>query len=412
MKDSARSRREGWIALVLLWPGQFVSALGDAFYRIALGFVLLAETGSTAVTGAVLAASMLPKIILGPMAGAAADRFSRKRLLVTADLLCGGAMLAVGGASLSGGLEVWMLVAAAVVLGTGAVFVGTTLETALPELCHQKSLSRVNAAFSFASTGAALVGNASGGFVFLSLGAASLFLFNGLSFVCSALLTSFAIIPIPLPSERSPSNLWRQLRQGFATVSRSLGLIVLIAGSSVANFFVAGVFFGVLALCEARPELGPGAYGLLMAALSVGAIAGYVVMAAYSVPARRRFGVFCGSGAMLGLCFSLFAHLCALGFMLPVLSIAGFAISVNGTLCTTALQLKVGATERGKVLGLRASLSTALSPAGIAAAGMTAAVIDVAWLMTFSAIAIMTIYTTMGLARPVAEILGAEREAN
>lgn len=394
------------LSLALLWSGQLVSSLGDAVYRIALGFFLLESTGSTALTGGVLAASMLPRILLSPIAGAAADTTSRKRILVAADLVCGAAALAVGFAALLGALEPWMLLAAGLAIGAGAAFFTPALETVLPELAPKEQLGRVNAAFAFACTGAALAGNSAGGFAFAALGAATLFLFDGASFLLSAALTSLTALPPPPAIERDRARLAAQLREALGILRRSRGIGALIAAASAANLFTAGALFSALALCEGRGDLGPAAYGLMMAALSAGAIAGYLAAAAKAIPARQRFAAFSASGAMLGASLAAFPHVPGVVGMLPLVAAAGFAISVNGTLATTALQLSVGTAERGKLLGLRAALMTAAPPAGIAAAGCAAEAIDPAWLITAAGLAVVAAYAAASLAKPVREIFG------
>jgi MFS family permease len=407
MESGARADRRRRLSLSLLWQGQLVSSLGDAVYRIALGFWLLAETGSTAITGATLAASMLPRIFLSPVAGAAVDRLSRKRILVAADVLCGAAVLLVGVAAALGALEVWMLVSAALALGVGAAFFTPALETVLPELVPRGALTRVNAAFSFACTGAELVGSSAGGFAFVALGAPALFLFDGLSFACSAALTLFAKLPPPPPVEKARDGLAAQLRQGLAAMRGSPGLAGLIAASCVANLLTAAAAFSVLAFCERRDDLGPEAYGLLMAALSAGAIAGYLAVAAKAIPAPRRFAAFCGSGVLLGVSLAIFPHLPGLTGMLPLTAAAGFAISVTGTLFTTALQLSVPAADRGKVLGLRAALMTAMVPVGIAAAGCAAEAIDPAITTSAAALAIAVTYAATSPSKSVRGILSS-----
>jgi MFS transporter, DHA3 family, macrolide efflux protein len=411
MEDGARAGRLQRLSLALLWQGQLVTSLGDALYRIALGFWLLAETGSTAITGAVLAASMLPRILLSPIAGAVVDTVSRKRILVAADVLCGAAVLLVGAAAAFGALRLWMLVAAALALGAGVAFFTPALETVLPELASRGALSRVNAAFSFACTGAALVGSSVGGFAFVALGAPALFLLDGLSFACSAVCTLFAALPPPPVVERSRSSLALKLRQGFEAVRGSPGVAGLIAASSVANLLTAGALFSVLALCEGRDDLGPAAYGLLMAALSAGAIAGYLGAAAKAIPARLRFAAFCGSGVLLGVSLAIFPRFQGVPGMLPLMAAAGFAISVTGTLFTTSLQLAVRSVDRGKVLGLRAALMTAMAPIGIAGAGCVAEVIDPAVTIWMAALGIAATYAATSLAKPVREVLRAEEEA-
>jgi len=66
---------------VLLLSGQFVSQIGDKFQMIALSFWVLKTTGSSAKMSVVLAASLIPSLILGFFSGAFIDRYNRKKLL-------------------------------------------------------------------------------------------------------------------------------------------------------------------------------------------------------------------------------------------------------------------------------------------------------------------------------------------
>ena len=70
----------------LLWQGQFVSAIGDVVYEIALGFWILAVTGSTVIMGTLMAASTIPRVLLAPLAGVIVDRKDRKGLLILMDI--------------------------------------------------------------------------------------------------------------------------------------------------------------------------------------------------------------------------------------------------------------------------------------------------------------------------------------
>jgi MFS family permease len=67
---------------VILWQSQLVSTVGDAIYGIALGFWVLSATGSTALMGALMAASTLPGVLIAPVAGVLIDRTAKKRLLI------------------------------------------------------------------------------------------------------------------------------------------------------------------------------------------------------------------------------------------------------------------------------------------------------------------------------------------
>jgi len=114
---------------VLLWQGQLVSILGDVVYSVALGFWILAVTGSTALMGGLLAASTLPRVLAAPIAGVVVDRGDRRMLMVWMDVVRGAAVVTVGITALAGFLQVWMVFAAGVILGLCGAFFTPAVST-------------------------------------------------------------------------------------------------------------------------------------------------------------------------------------------------------------------------------------------------------------------------------------------
>lgn len=404
-EPAPRSRR---LNLALLWQGQLVSSLGDALYRIALGFWILAETGSTAIAGGVIAASTLPRVLLSPLAGAAADRLPRKWILVAADLSCGAAVLWIGVAARGESLELWMVVAASLAVGAGAAFFNPTLEAVLPDLVARGNVVRANAAFALAGTGAALIGSSIGGFAYAAAGASLLFALNGLSFVFSALTELPLKLPPPPRSSRPPGGLRGQLRAGAAAVRAVAGLGWLFSASIFASFLMAGLFFLLMALCQRRADLGSAAYGLLMGGLSAGAIAGYLLTSAGSAPPRARAAVFFAGGVASGAALAVVPAIPGTAGMVPLLAIAGLGISLSAPLFTTAVQLSVPDADRGTVLGLRFALMTGATPLGVAAAGLASEVVDPAHLIAFAGSGIAAAYLATSRVRSARAVLGVE----
>lgn len=77
----------------LLWIGQAVSTVGNWLLFVALPFYVYSLTGSPLATGATFAASALPPLLLGSVAGVFVDRWDRQRTMVVADLLRAGLLL-------------------------------------------------------------------------------------------------------------------------------------------------------------------------------------------------------------------------------------------------------------------------------------------------------------------------------
>ncbi len=70
-----------------LWLGQVVSQMGDWFDTIAVYTITLRLTGSTRSVALIMVARFLPSVVMGPLSGVVADRFSRRSIMITADLL-------------------------------------------------------------------------------------------------------------------------------------------------------------------------------------------------------------------------------------------------------------------------------------------------------------------------------------
>lgn len=356
---------------MLLWQGQLVSSVGDAVYRIALGFWILALTGSTALMGALLAASVLPRVVLSPLGGTLADRSSRKWLLVSSDALAGVAVLLLGLAAWAGVVEVWMAFVVAVLLGVASSLFDPTVDAAIADLVPRRRLSQANAAFALLGAGAAILGNAIGGVLYQAVGAALLFVANGVTFLLSAASEALIRLPPVSPPTERPS-FRRELASGLRLVRRDPGLGALYFATGSAHVGTTAVFVLLVPLFDRAGHLGAGAYGLVMSAMSVGALAGFGSISLAPVPAARRRSLFIGLGLIQVLGLGLLPWLGSVIVMAFAMAVAGATIAVQDALLTTALQLAVPATLRGRIFGLRASLVLSLGALSMATAGLLA----------------------------------------
>ena len=170
----------------LLWQGQLVSAFGDALYAIALNLFVLELTDSTGVMGSIMALVTVPRIILGPFLGVVVDRSDRKKLIVIGDLIRGLSILFVTGALWLGILEVWLLMVVAVLDGICSAFFNPAIESSIPDLVPEENLVQANSVYQMAVTGADILGQSLGGAAYSLIGAPSMFLIDGISYLFSA----------------------------------------------------------------------------------------------------------------------------------------------------------------------------------------------------------------------------------
>ncbi|MFC7646412.1 MFS transporter [Streptosporangium lutulentum] len=107
---------------VLLWSANVGSVLGANISSLAYPLIALDLTGSAVQAGLIGSATLITHIVFRLPAGALVDRWNRRRTMLACDLLRAGLLLAVVASLLSGRLTFWMLLGAAVISGTCAVF--------------------------------------------------------------------------------------------------------------------------------------------------------------------------------------------------------------------------------------------------------------------------------------------------
>ena len=355
----------------LLWQGKLVSMVGDVAYGIALGFWVLAVTGSTALMGTLMAASLLPRVIIAPFAGVWVDRGDRKWLIVLMDLIRGVFVVLVGAAALFGVIRIWMVFAAGVALGICGAFFGPAVSSSIPDIVPKSRIVKANSAFALVTTGANVAGSSAGGFLFQVLGAPLMFLFNGISYLLSAISELFIKIPrISHPKEQF--HFLEDLKSGLSFVWNHKGIRYVMFIASVLNFFASMGLMLLLPLFQRTEHLGAGLYGLLIGFFSGGAFAGFMLTSLVSVKSSRRFSLFYWCALLFSVAMIFLPIYLFFPAMLALAIVAGLTNAVLNALFFSILQLTVPQDKRGKVFGLLETLAGGLIPVALAVGGILA----------------------------------------
>lgn len=381
---------------LLLWQGSFVSALGDNIYEIALGFWILAMTGSTALMGSLMAASTIPRVLIAPFAGVIIDRSNRKWLLVLMDFMRGVAVVLVAAEVYLGEAKVWMVFAAGIIIGLGAAFFDPAISSVIPDIVSRDNLLKGNSFFSMIRAGSGILGNSLGGILYTILGAPLMFLINGLSYLFSAGTETFLKIPNIHKTKEHP-HFFQDMKSGMKYVWKNRGIRFLFLTAGTINFFA---FIGIVLLIplfKRTDFLGPARYGITMALFTLGMILGMAVTAAVKIPSKRRLTVFALSTVLMVVFFGIFPLWHSFWIMLLCIALGGFFNAIVNVLISSILQLTVPQDMRGKVFGLLTSISGGLTPLGMAIGGLLGEVLPIPYVISGSFVAIgITIFPFLG----------------
>ncbi len=137
--------------LVLLLSGQLVSQIGDKFHMLAVAFLVLKTSGSTAQMGLVLFCSVFPGMLLGFVSGAFLDRYSRKMIIVWADIVRGGIVAVIGILFYVDNLSFPVLLAAQALISACTAFFDPAIPAIIPQIVDREELPRSNSQAQFVS---------------------------------------------------------------------------------------------------------------------------------------------------------------------------------------------------------------------------------------------------------------------
>jgi MFS family permease len=360
--SSARSSRNFRLFLM----GQFVSAVGTWMNFTATGWLVWQLTRSGSALGINSALQFGPMLILGAFGGVLADRFNKRRILLTTQSLYAIVSLTLAVLVGSQVIELWMVFTLSILSGLITAIDNPSRQSFYVEMVGESSLTNAVSLNSAAFTGARVIGPAVAGLVIASAGMAWCFGLDAVSFlfVLGALLAMRPSEMHEQPrSTRERGHLVAGLRYVWTTPELRRPLVVLaLMFTFVFNWQVL-----MPLLAEVTFHAGPREFGLLSAAAGVGAFIGAVTTAhGNRVPVMGRLSTFClfvgGSMFLVAIAPTLPMAMVA---MVP-LGYAAMCFMITGN---TMLQLNARPQARGRVMALYGIVFLGSTPIGAPIAG-------------------------------------------
>jgi MFS family permease len=257
--------RFGWF-----FAGRSVDLAGSSMTATALSLAVLQASGRAGDLGIVLAANLVPTIVLVLMGGAVADRMSRRTLLISANLASGALMATLAAILLSHRYS--LAYAALLSFGTGVVgaFTSPALRGIVPELVERDSLQRANALLATSQNSARVLGPVLASILVSTVGGGWALAVDALSFWLAAL--TFTRIPGATRPPAVKQSLWHDLLDGWSVFRSLRWVVVMTVGFALGNAFNVGPL-NVLGPQVVAGRDGAMGWGLVQAARAAGLLA-------------------------------------------------------------------------------------------------------------------------------------------
>lgn len=391
-------------SFILLLQGQLVSILGDNVYDIALRFWILSKTGSTALMGVLMAAAVFPSIFISPFAGTFVDRHDRKRILIITDIIRGIAILFIGISAVIGIIQVWMVLLVGIIIGICNCFFSPAINSSIPDIVPKSKLIKADSAFSLASTGNDMAGNAFGGFLVQFLGAPIIFVFNGISFLLSAVSELFVKIPQVEAPAKNLSFL-EDMKSGIRFVNYSKGLKNLYITICFFNFCASMSMTLTLPWFKINKQFGVGLYGIAMAINTWGMFLGFSFLSIIEIKKEKRFFALIMSGIIISITMIIYSLTLNFYLIAAMFFVDGFCIAVLNSIIQSSMQKCVPPNIRSKVFAFRNTLSSALMPLGMIFAGILGEKLKINIIILFDYIIFLLLFVYLSFSTSVKEII-------
>ncbi len=357
------------------WIGGLISNTGGWIQTVAQGWLVLTLTNSPFYLGLVSFAGMIPNLLFSLAGGLLADRYSRRSILVSMQLL---SMLAAGLLALltaAGIVDIWQIVALALVSGLAMALSFPSWQSVVSDLVEEKDLINAVALNSAQFNLTRILGPTIGGFLIGWIGVVGCFLANAISYV--AVIAAVAKIRIPSRQVVARGDgVLHGLQEGFAFVrsSRPLQQLLLVAATFTLLEMPYLTFMPVFARDILRA--GAGGLGMLMAAAGVGAFLGSLLVAGQQETHRATY-IAAFSPLVMATGLTVFALSANFWLSLAVLVTVGMAMTAFMSSASTLVQLWAPPSLRGRVLSIYNTIVFGLMPVGSLQAGAVASLIGV-----------------------------------
>lgn len=356
----------------LYWIGAFVSFSGSWIQRIAEGYFVFQLTNDESKLAMVSFCASIPIFFLGFAAGSIADAVDRKKVLIIAQLLYFAAATYLAIATWMHFVTYIQIVVVAFLVGVVATIEMPTRQSIVSQVVPPKDLSTAIPMTAMAFNGARIIGPVIGTFLLTAFGVALCYFLNGISYLALVWVVVMISAPLLPPKKQSTTKepirdvILEGARYTFKDV-RLKTLFLLETCTGLTTLFYLGILPAItgegLGLDKISPQAAKAGLGYATTAISVGAIVGLVLAAAWAKTEKRHL-IIKGSITLVGASLVLLSFVRVPWAAYPVFACIGAGTILQFNTTNALFQILAPEERRGRVLAMHIWTLNGLSPFG------------------------------------------------
>ena len=345
----------------LLFGAQAVSVFGDRMVAVALAFAVLELGGSASDVGLVLAARTLPLVACLLVGGVAGDRLSPRTVMVVSDLVRLASQGGLAALLILGSPELWVVAVLSAVTGAATGFFNPASTGLLPAIVAPERLQEANGLRATAMAAGEIVGPLVAGVLVAAAGAGWALAVDAATFGASALL--LVRLRLPARAARAAASFLGDLRGGWDAFRARTWVWTYVACAAFGNVLW-GAWSVLGPVAAARDLGGAAAWGGILAAMGVGALAGAVL--AIRTRPRRPLVTATLAVAVMAAPLALLAAGAPVALVALGAALAGAGLFLGNAVWEATLQRHVPVESLSRVSAYDWFGSLAFQPVGMA----------------------------------------------
>ena len=353
-----------------LWAGTCFLSGGLWIQQVTLGWAIYEMTRSSILLGALNGLRFVPFLIFSPLAGVAADRSDRRRLMITTQWFVLVTALAMGVVVSLDLLEVWHLFVFTLVTGVVWSFSEPVRQALIPDVVPRAELMNAVALNSAAFNFTKIIGPSVGGVLIAVFGLAGNFYIQSATY----LFVMWMIYRMHIPDrvrEATDSSVLSNLREGLRYVWAEPVVFSILATAMVPRLF-AMPYQALMPIFQKDVlQVGPEGLGMMMAAPGLGAMLVMLSVAHFANRVNRPGLLMIAALVLQGAFLILFALMRTLPLALLTLVVVGGFQVLFMSISNMVLHMTVPDQLRGRVMSIY-MLDRGITPAGALMAGVSA----------------------------------------
>jgi MFS family permease len=367
------SPQQKFRTFLLIWLGVTVSGLGSALTGFVIGVWAFRQTGSATLYSLIAVAGIVPALVVSPFAGALADRWDRRRMMVSATVAAMVVTAATAALMATGRLQVWHLYATSLIASVVGASVRPASMAVFTSLIPPEQFGRANGMMHFGGAGIRVVAPMLAGILLARIHATGVLLLDLASF--AVVLVVFLAVRVPQPRGAAAAapgprpSLLADAGEGWRYVRERPGIFgMLLYFSAIGIAPVISMILLTPLVLRTGDEV---VLGTVMSVAGAGTLAGGFLMSTWGGP-RRRFHGIIAAGTILGVSVIV----AGLRSDPAVIAAGAFGIALGGPIatgCFNALwQVKTPLHLHGRVFATITMVAESSMPLALLAAGPAA----------------------------------------